>query len=523
MTEEGPRPDAGPWWREAVVYQIYPRSFADGNGDGVGDLEGIRSRLGYLSWLGVDALWLSPFYPSPMKDFGYDVADYCNVDPVFGDLEAFDRMVEEAHSLGIRILVDLVPNHTSDQHPWFVESRSSRDSPKRHWYIWRDGTPDKPPNNWRSAFTGESAWTWDEATSQWYLHLFLPEQPDLNWAEPEVEEAMHGVMRFWLDRGVDGFRIDVVHAIGKDPALPDSPPELILQPRASVHDDPATHPLLRRIRALADSYDHKPVLVGEVHLLDTAKIGEYYGQDDELHLAFNFPALYAPWDAEAWKEQLRRADEIFGPVNAWPTWVLSNHDDPRHRSRYGGSEAAARAAAVLLLTLRGTPFMYQGEELGLENAVIPPDRKVDPGNRDGCRAPIPWDRSPNHGWGPDPWLPWPPEPETRNVEAEKADDSSILHLYRRLLQLRRSSPALRLGDMKLLDSAPGTLAYERALADERFVVVVNFSNESVEVSRGGLGLHDAAVMPLLGSALEASNAGQRIEIRAKAATVLKVG
>ena len=422
-----------------------------------------------------------------MKDFGYDISDYCDVDPLFGDLAAFDRLVEDAHDLGIRVLVDLVPNHTSDQHPWFVESRSSRDSPKRHWYIWRDGTPDEPPNNWRGAFTGGPAWTWDEATQQWYLHLFLPEQPDLNWAKPEVEEAMHGVMRFWLDRGVDGFRIDVAHGIGKDPGLPDTPPELILEPRSSVHDDPATHPLLRRIRSLADSYPHRPVLVGEVHLVDTEKIGQYYGEDDELHLAFNFPALYAPWDAEAWKRELADAGRIFGPVNAWPTWVLSNHDEPRHRTRYGGSEAVARAAAVLLLTLRGTPFMYAGEELGLEDAVISPERKVDPGNRDGCRAPIPWDASPNHGWGPDPWLPWPPEPEVRNAESLKADESSILHLYRRMLELRRGTPALRLGSFRVLESPAGTLLYERAFDGERYVVVINFSGSVVRFGDGATG------------------------------------
>jgi alpha-glucosidase len=456
----------------------------------VGDLEGVRSRLEYLAWLGIDAVWLSPFYPSPMKDFGYDVSDYCDVDPVFGDLATFDRLVTDAHEQGIRVLVDLVPNHTSDQHPWFRESRSSRDSPKRHWYIWRDGTPDKPPNNWVAAFTGGPAWTWDEPTRQWYLHFFLPEQPDLNWGEPEVEEAMHGVIRFWLDRGVDGFRIDVAHAIGKDPQLPDSPPELVLEPRASVHDDPATHPILKRIRQLAEAYPQDPVLVGEVHLLDTAKIGAYYGDNDELHLAFNFPALYAPWEADAWKSELDHADAVFGPVNAWPTWVLSNHDEPRHRTRYG-SEERARAAAVLLLTLRGTPFLYAGEELGLEDAVIPPERKVDPGNRDGCRAPIPWDGSPSHGWGPDPWLPWPPEPDVRNAEAMRADPDSILNLYRRLLEVRRSSPALREGSFTLLPSPEGTLAYERAAGDERFVMVINFSDASVLFGDGDVG----AVLP----------------------------
>lgn len=472
-------PASRAWWRSAVIYQIYPRSFADGNGDGVGDLEGIVGRLEYLAWLGIDAVWISPFYPSPMKDFGYDVADFCDVDPIFGDLGTFDRLVEEAHRLGIRVLVDLVPNHSSDQHPWFIESCSSRDNPKRDWYIWRDSPPDRPPNNWIGAFLGRPAWTWHAATGQWYLHLFLPEQPDLNWANPDVEEAMHGVVRFWLERGVDGFRIDVVHGIGKDPALPDSPPELALDPRASVHDDPATHPILKRLRRLAEQYPQDPVLVGEVHLLDTAKIGAYYGDDDELHLAFNFPALYAPWSAEAWKKELADADRVFGPVNAWPTWVLSNHDVPRHRTRYA-SEERARAAAVLLLTLRGTPFVYAGEELGLEDALIPPDRVVDPGGRDGCRAPIPWDAPPDHGWGSDPWLPWPPDPGHRNVESSKEDPDSILNLYRRLLALRRATPVLREGSFRVLESPEGTLLFERALGDDRVGVLVNFSGDEVD-------------------------------------------
>ena len=470
------------------------------------------------AWLGVDAVWMSPFYPSPMKDFGYDVADFCDVDPIFGDLAAFDRLVEEAHRLGIRVLVDLVPNHTSDQHPWFIESRSSRDNPKRDWYIWRDGTPDEPPNNWIGAFLGGPAWTWDEATGQWYLHLFLPEQPDLNWANPQVEEAMHGVVRFWLDRGADGFRIDVAHAIGKDPALPDSPPELVMEARSSFHDDPATHPILRRLRAMVEQYPQNPVLVGEVHLVDTVKIGAYYGDNDELHLAFNFPALYAPWNAEAWRKELANADAVFGPVNAWPTWVLSNHDEPRHRTRYGSKERA-RAAAVLLLTLRGTPFMYAGEELGLEDAVIPPDRVVDPGGRDGCRAPIPWDASPNHGWGPDPWLPWPPESETSNMEALKEDPDSILHLYRRLLALRRKSAALNLGSFAVLESPGGTLVYERAYGDERFIVVVNFSDEAVNFGDGNGGR-----MPAQGEVVLASyrtGAGSAGTIPPEGAVVLK--
>jgi len=255
-----------PWWRRAVFYQIYPRSFATSRNRPTGDLPGIEQHLDHLNWLGVDAVWISPFYRSPQADFGYDVADHCDVDPLFGDLEDFDRLLAACHARGLRLLVDLVPNHTSDQHPWFLASRSSRDDPKRDWYIWRDGTPDTPPNNWVAAFAPVPAWTWDEATEQWYLHLFLPQQPDLNWANPEVVEAMHGVMRFWLDRGVDGFRIDVVHGIGKDPDLPDTPPELVGLPQAVLNDTPQTHEHIRGMRRLADSYDGDRVLLGEVYL-----------------------------------------------------------------------------------------------------------------------------------------------------------------------------------------------------------------------------------------------------------------
>jgi len=427
----------------------------------------------------VDAVWLSPFYRSPMRDFGYDVSDYCDVDPLFGTLDDFDRFTKEAHGLGIRVLVDLVPNHSSDQHPWFIESRSSRENPKRDWYIWRDGTPARPPNNWTAAFTGGPAWTWDATTEQWYLHLFLPEQPDLNWGNPQVEAVMHDVMRFWLDRGVDGFRIDVAHALGKDPGLPDEPPDLAGVPHSSLNNDPRTHPILRRLRQLVDGYPGDRILVGEVFLLDTSLVAQYYGEGDELHLAFNFPPLFAPWDATAWRDQIARAQAEFAPRRAWPTWVISNHDSVRHRTRHG-SEARARAAAVLLLTLRGTPFLYAGEELGLEDAVIPPGRVVDPGGRDGCRAPVPWDASPLHGWAtPDPWLPWPPDPDTNNVETERLDASSMLHLYRRLLAARRPSPALMVGDIELLDAPAGVLAYERREAEDRRVVVVNFSDNPV--------------------------------------------
>ena len=417
-----------------------------------------------------------------MADFGYDVSDHCGVDPLFGTLEDFDRLLDDAHHRGLRVLIDWVPNHTSDQHPWFVESRSSRASPKRDWYVWRDR-----PNNWRAAFGEDrSAWSLDEPTGQYYLHLFLPQQPDLNWSNPEVAEAMHAVLRFWLDRGVDGFRVDVAHALGKDPAFPDAPADSAQLPWSSQNDQESTHAILRDLRQLVDAYPGDRLLVGEVYLLSTAKVARYYGDGDELHLAFNFPPLFAPWEASAWRRRIDRVVEELEPRRAWPTWVLSNHDNPRHRTRYG-SEARARAAAVLLTTLRGTPFLYAGEELGLEDAAVPPERRVDPGGRDGCRAPIPWDGSASHGWagGPQAWLPWPPEPEVRNVESMRRDPASVLHLYRRLLAARRSSPALRLGSWSPAPSPPGALAYERSRDADRRAVVVNYTDEGLEAPVNG--------------------------------------
>ena len=466
-----------------MAYQIYPRSFADSDGDGIGDLEGIRRHLDHLSWLGVDALWISPFYRSPMADFGYDVSDYCDVDPLFGDLDAFDRLLGDAHDRGMKVIIDWVPNHTSDQHPWFVESRSSRDNPKRDWYVWRDARPDgSPPNNWISSFTFESAWQPDATTGQSYLHCFLPEQPDLDWHNPEVEAAMQDTLRFWLDRGVDGFRMDVVHLIGKDPELADDPPDLAGLSHVPLNNRPETHVLLRRLRTLLDSYPGDRMAVGEVYLLDTAMVAAHYGDDDELHLNFNFPPLYTPWSASKWRRQIERAAVELDPIGAWPTWVLSNHDNKRHRTRYDGSESRARAAAVLLLTLRGTPFLYAGEELGLEDATVPPDRVVDPGGRDGCRAPIPWERAAPHGWdGAEPWLPWSPESDVRSAEAQRSDPSSILHLYRRVLAARKASPALRHGAIGLLDAPDGVVAYERfdQSSDDRRTVVINFGTTPI--------------------------------------------
>jgi len=473
------------WWRDAVVYQIYPRSFADASGDGIGDLDGLRARLDHLRWLGVDAVWLSPVYRSPMADFGYDVADYCDIEPLFGDLATFDALLAQAHERGLRVLLDWVPNHTSDQHPWFLESRSSRESPKRSWYRWRDGSPDTPPNNWPTAFGEGPAWTWDEATEQWYLHTFLPQQPDLNWDEPEVVAAMHDVLRFWLNRGVDGFRADVVHLIGKDPTLRDLPTAQLAEGHhgvVSMHDFAGTHQLLRGIRHVLEEHPGS-MMVGEVNLTRTELIAPYLGDDDELHLAFDFESLWVPWEAAAWRARIAHVESVMG--RRWPTWVFSNHDQPRIRTRLGGSEARARAALVLLLTLRGTPFLYAGEELGLEDAVVPPERVVDPGGRDGCRAPIPWTADEGHGWPAEPWLPWPPDPAERSVEAQRNDPSSFLALARDVLALRQGTEALRTGSLRLVDDAPEqVLAYERSAGDERRRVWVSFGPGAVRLPEG---------------------------------------
>jgi alpha-glucosidase len=486
------------WWQEAVFYQIYPRSFADSTGSGVGDLAGISEHLDDLAWLGIDALWLSPFFRSPMADFGYDVADYCDVDPLFGSLADFDILLAGAHERGLKVIIDWVPSHSSSEHPWFLEARASRGNPKRDWYLWRDPGPNgELPNNWLSTLTGGApAWTLDEGTGQLYLHSFLPEQPDLNWENPELRAAMYDTLRFWLDRGVDGFRIDVVHNMGKNPELPDVEPGLAKLPHSVLNDEPATHEYLREIRRLLDGYPGDRTAVGEVFLLDTAKVATYHGRGDELPLCFNFPAFFAPWQAEAWRERVDDARRLLGARDAWPTWVLSNHDFQRHRTRFGGSEARARAAAVLLLSLRGTPFLYMGEELGLQNAEVPDDRLVDPGGRDGCRAPIPWFEADGHGWPRDAWLPFPPEAGARSWQCQREDSGSFLHLYRRLLAARRASPALRAGSFEWLDPAEGSLAWRRLEGGDERVVIVCFEGETrlalggdyvVEVASDGLG------------------------------------
>ena len=493
-----------PWWRDAVVYQIYPRSFADSNADGVGDLPGITGKLDYLRDLGVDALWLSPIFRSPMRDFGYDVADYCDVDPVFGTLADVDELIAGLHGRGMRLLLDWVPNHTSDQHPWFVESRSSRVNPKREWYVWRDRHADgAPPTNWMSMFKGVPAWTHDEVTDQSYLHLFLAEQPDLNWANPQVEAAMLDTLRFWLDRGVDGFRADVVNLIGKGTDVDDLPEHLARVPLLAV-DRPLGHEVLRRIRTLLDGHAQQPMMVGEVYLLNAGESASYLGDPahgrGELHLSFDFRPVHTDWDPIALHAVMSASQSEFAEPR-WPTWVLSNHDRVRHRSRYG-SDSRARAAAVLSLTVRGTPFLYAGEELGLEDAVVPPGRVVDPDGRDGCRAPIPWtsdgDDEVGHGWPRRPWLPFPANASTHAADVQIGVESSMHTLYGRLLALRAGSAALRSGSMEIAPLDGSLMRFERTAlgqdggaagsnVGERVVVLVNFAAHDVPWPRDLIG------------------------------------
>ena len=492
------------WWQTATVYQIYPRSFSDGS------LAGIGSRLDYLQWLGVDALWLSPIFLSPMADGGYDVSDYCAIDPRFGTLADFDALLAAIHERGMRLLLDWVPNHTSDQHPWFQESRRDRVNPKADWYVWRD----QPANNWLASFPrGEPAWAFDEQRGQYYLRCFLQEQPDLNWDNPDVAAAMLDTLRFWLDRGVDGFRMDVVHLLGKDLTLNDPP---IAEQRVWGHvpynDQPSTHAHLRRIRALLDEYG--AASVGEVYLLDEEAMASYHGNNDELNLCFNFRFVWAPFDASELRNRIERTIAVLRGRNAWPTWVLSNHDVPRHRQRYGGSEQRARMAALMLLTLPGTPFMYQGEELGLVDAEIAPDAYVDPGKRDGCRAPIPWDSNGTHGWAraalDDLALPFPPDADMRNVASQRIDEASMLHLYRRLLMLRRATPALYAAGVddssfRLLAGSPQVLAWARSDGHETWTTCINFSEQPQPAPAQG-----ATVMVCSEQALEGTIVGANV-------------
>jgi alpha-glucosidase len=489
------------WWKTAVVYQIYPRSFQDTTGNGTGDLNGITERLEYLSeTLGVGAIWISPFYTSPMADFGYDVADYCNVDPIFGSLDDFDRLLAEAHRRGLKVIIDWVPNHSSDQHRWFLESRSSLTSSKRDWYVWRDPQPDgSMPNNWQSVFGGP-AWEFDETTNQYYLHSFLAEQPDLNWRNPEVVAAMHDTVRFWLDRGVDGFRIDVAHFIMKDPDLTDNPPAPPPSGDADfkamggydrwdhVNDKghPDVHQAFRDLRRVLDEYDGDRFSIGEIHIFDWDEWADYYGNGDELHMPFNFSLVWADWNATAIRSRIEGLEAVI-PPNGWPNYVLGNHDEQRLATRYGPRNA--RAAAVLLLTLRGQPTIYYGEELGLHETDVPPEWAQDPWgihvpgmSRDGCRTPMPWTPAPGHGFSDpatEPWLPFGNDANQRNVEGQLSDPSSMLDLYRRILRIRKTRPSLHKGSIEFINDVPdGVLGFIRTDGTERTVVLINFTEET---------------------------------------------
>jgi alpha-glucosidase len=486
------------WWQDAIFYQIYPRSFADSNGDGIGDLDGIAAHLDYLNdgrpgdgaSLGIDAIWLGPINPSPLSDWGYDVSDYCDVHPDLGTLASFDRLIAEAHRRGIRIVLDLVPNHTSNQHRWFLESRSSRINLKRDWYIWRRGrgthSEDGPPNNWKSTFGG-SAWEFDAASGEWYLHSFLREQPDLNFRNPEVVAAMHDVIRFWLDRGVDGFRVDVIAQMIKDAEFRDNPEvpaglelsqfERLAYEQRWSSDQPEVHDIVRGFRRVLDSYPAR-MMVGEVWPREQLSLSDYL-RPDELQQAFNFRFLFSPWNANAFRARIEEVESLLG-AEAWPTYTLSNHDFARHITRYGAHDAEARArmAAILLLTMRGTPFIYYGEEIGMPNVEIPAPRKRDPMGRDGCRTPMQWNASRGGGFtiASEAWLPLG-DCATINVANQLGDASSMLSLYRRMIHLRKTSRALSEGSYRTEASAPeDCLVFHRETGSQHMMVALNFAD-----------------------------------------------
>lgn len=511
------------WWKKAVFYQVYPRSFNDSSGNGIGDLQGIIEKLDYLNdgtanSLGIDAIWFSPFYVSPDHDFGYDVADYCDIDPRYGTLADFDRLVREAHSRGIRVMLDLVVNHTSDRHQWFRESRSSRQNHRRDWYIWRDGRGRKnsPPNNWKNHFFGP-AWTFDEATGQYYLHSFLPQQPDLNWFNPAVREAVYGAVLFWLERGADGFRLDVPHVYCKDEMFRNNPP-FFLRPRARggmpwrdrspvmnifnlfglpdlqykkyTRHHPETHRILRELRKILDSYPAK-TSVGEIISEDPAQVAAYYGvENDELHMNFYFDLAHCRWKAGAFRRCVERWERLL-PGDAWPAYAFSNHDLVRAISRYdrdGRGDKRARLLAMMLLTLRGTPFIYYGEEIGMKDPFLPRQMLKDPvgikwypfhRGRDGARTPMQWDNSkPYAGFTVGkPWLPVGPEPKKRTVTVQLKDPGSLLSFYRNMIRLRRELPALNEGSYhSITGRVPrDCFVYRREHDNENILIALNFS------------------------------------------------
>jgi alpha-glucosidase len=494
-----PEPTSPSWWHDGVLYEIYPRSFADANGDGIGDLEGIIAHLDHLEWLGVDGLWLSPVTPSPNADWGYDVSDYCGVDPAYGTLPVLDRLVAEAGRRGMQILLDLVPNHTSEHHPWFVDARSSPTSAHRHWYVWADPGPDGgPPNNWTAQFGGP-AWTLDEASGQYYLHNFTVEQPDLNWWNPEVHQAFEDIIRFWWDRGVAGFRIDVCNMLIKDPELRDNPPataedsvmEQIFGQRFAYNANrPEVHGILQSWRRLADSYDPPRVLLGETDVHRLEMLPPFYGDgDNELHMAFNLPWLHADFRADALRRVVEETQRIL-PPGAWPVWTGSNLDTSRLATRWAGDDPGRiRCVLLILLTLRGTPVIYQGDEIGLPDAVLTKEELRDPvgrrywpaaTGRDPERSPLPWDEGPGRGFTTADAAPWLPlsTPTGCSVSAQRGDPGSVLTFTRDLIALRRAHGDLHSGSYRSLPSPPDTWMWQRG---DRFATAVNLGEESVTV------------------------------------------
>lgn len=490
------------WWKSGVIYQIYPLSFQDSNGDGIGDLPGIIARLDHLQWLRVDAVWLSPIYPSPLADFGYDVSDYSDIAPIFGSLADFDRFMSEAHRRGIRVIMDFVANHSSDRHPWFIESRSARTSARRDWYLWRDPAPDGgPPNNWLSVFGG-SAWTLDPVTGQYYYHAFLTEQPDLNWRNPAVRAAMHDALRFWMKRGVDGFRLDAIWHLVKDQQFRDNPPNPAYEPEQAPYrqllplystDLPEVHEVLGGLRRVADEYGDR-LLIGEIYI-PVERLMAYYGKNmDGLHLPFNFQLIRAPWTAQALAKIIAEYDGAL-PQGGWPNWVLGNHDKPRIATRVGAAQA--RVAAMLLLTLRGTPTIYYGDEIGMQDVMIAPEQVRDPYERnvpglglgrDPARTPMQWDATPHAGFTAGvPWLPLAVDFATVNVAVERSTADSLLQLYRLLIALRRKEPSLIHGWYHTYMVTDRVLAYTRGDDQKRFLVALNLGGAAQQLELNNIG------------------------------------
>jgi alpha-glucosidase len=481
------------WWQRGVIYQLLVQSYQDTNGDGTGDLQGVIDRLGYLRDLGVAAIWLSPISPSTNADLGYDVTDYRNVDPKFGSLDDFDRLLHEAHSRDIKVLLDWVPNHTSDEHPWFQASRSDRNHPQRDWYLWRDAKPDgSPPNNWISVFGG-SVWEWDEHTGQYYLHTFLTKQPDLNWRHPDVRAAMYDAMRFWLQRGVDGFRIDALDLMIKDEQFRDNPPNPAFDPERAGPDDallpdftrdqPEVHHVVAEMRQIVDEFGPGRVMLGELYL-PLEKTMTYYGRErPELHLPLNMRFAWTDWSTEKIGEMIGQCRQLLN-FGEWPAWTLSTHDCPRLATRVIGEQT--RVAAMLLLTLQGTPIVYYGEEIGMRGVPIPPSEAIDPQgrrigrNRDPERTPMQWNATEGAGFSTaQPWLPIGDDRATANVDSQRENPSSLLALYRRLITLRREEPGLLEGTFELLSAQPPLLSYRSSSPDGCFLVVLNMAHDEL--------------------------------------------